>query len=149
MLAAATPGLLEAGATRLTVDHIAAEAQSLALHDAGFGRSSVFAIRATTPLAVHDTSVAIRIGTNLDLDSIAELSHIEFEHRFEPPVHALLPTRSVSETRELHDAVLEGGGSHLIASTNGRDVGLLTIEHDCRPRVSVPEGLHRTHCDPS
>lgn len=142
MLAAATPGLLEAGATRLTVDHIAADAQSLALHDAGFGRGSVFAVRATTPLVVHDTSVAIRIGTHLDLDSIAELSHIEFEHRFEPPVHALLPARSVSQTRELHEAVLEGGGSHLIASMNGRDVGLLTIEHECPAPPLCPRGAH-------
>ena len=142
MLAEATPGLLDAGVVRLTIDLIAAEAPSLALLDAGFGRGGVFATRATTPLAIHDTSVRVRIGTNLDLESIAELSHIEFQHRFEPPVHALEAERSVSQTREIHAAILEGGGTHLIASMSGRDVGLLTIErHSPAPRL-CPGGAH-------
>jgi GNAT superfamily N-acetyltransferase len=142
MLAAATSRLLDAGATRLTIDHIAAEAPGLALHDAGFGRSSVFATRATTPLAIYDSPVRIRIGTHLDLESIAELSHIEFQHRFEPPVHALERKRSTAQTREIHAAILEGGGIHLIASMSGQDVGLLTIEHDSPAPRLCPEGAH-------
>ena len=102
----------------------------------------MFATRATTPLAIHETSVRVRIGTNLDLESIAELSHIELQHRYEPPIHALEPERSASQTREIPTAILEGGGTHLIASMNGRDVGLLTIEHQSPSPRLCPEGAH-------
>lgn len=142
MLAAATPALLDAGVTRLTIDHIAAEAPSLALHDAGFGRGGVFATRATTPLALHGSSVRVRVGTKRDLESIAELSHIELQHRYEPPAHALAPERSLSETRDIHAAILEEGGTHLIASIDGRDVGLLTVEHHSPAPRLCPEGAH-------
>lgn len=142
LLAAATPGALDAGAARVTIDHIAAGATGGALHDAGFGGGSVFAARATTALPVDATSVRIRTGTHVDLDSIAELSHIEFMDRYRPPVHALLPERSHLQTRELHEALLDDGGIHLIAAVDGRDVGLLTIEHRSPAPRLCPDGAH-------
>lgn len=142
MLAAATPRLLDAGVVRLTIDHIPAEATSRALHDAGFGGGGVFAARATTPLPLPVAPVRVRIGTSLDLDSITELSHVELQHRYQPPICALEPERPYAMTREIHSEKIDAGETHLIASMNGRDVGLLTIERDSPAPRLCPEGAH-------
>ncbi len=128
MLAAATPDLIDAGVERITIDHIAAEAPRVALHDAGFGIGSVFAVRSTEPLSIAETPAHVRTATFDDLDSIAELSHIELRYRSEPPMHAPGPERSLGETRTLHAQLFERGCVHLLASIDGRDVGLLTLE---------------------
>ena len=127
-LAAATPDLTDVGVERITIDHIAAEAPRVALHNAGFGIGSVFAVRSTEPMLNAETPVHVRTATFDDLDSIAELSHIELLYRSEPPMHSPGPERSLGETRALHAELFEGGCVHLVASLHGRDVGLLTLE---------------------
>lgn len=142
LLSAATPSLIEAGVVRITIDHLAVDSLRRALHDAGFGGGSVYAIRATTPLAIKDRQVQVRAGSPADLDSIAELSHIELRYRYDSLVHALVPPRSYEETRAQHAALIERGGTHLIASLNGHDVGVLTVEATSpAPRV-CPHGVY-------
>lgn len=142
LLAAATPRVLDAGATRMTLDHVASDEISRAWHDAGFGGGGVFAVRPTTSLSTDTAQVRVRLGTERDLDAIAELSHIEMRYRFQPPTHALEPERSLDQARALHATALERGSLHLIAEVDGRDVGLLTLEDDAPAQRLCPAGAY-------
>lgn len=142
MLTAATPDLIDAGVERITIDHIAAEAPRVALHDAGFGMGSMFSVRSTEPLSSAETPAHVRLATFDDLDSIAELSHIELRYRSEPPMHAPGPERSLGETRALHAELFESGCVHLVASLHGRDVGLLTLETTSPAPRLCPHGAY-------
>jgi hypothetical protein len=102
MFAEVMPDLVDAGVERITIDHVAAEAPRVGLHHAAFGIGSVFAVRSTEPLSIAETPIHIRRATVDDLDSIAELSHVELQYRSEPPMYAPGPERSTGETRALH-----------------------------------------------
>ena len=87
LFAQLAPILLHAGASRFTIDYVDVHPLGAALHDAGFGGGSVFAAqpaRTTEPV----DNVDVRIGTTDDLDAIAVLSLVEFEHRSTPPIYA-------------------------------------------------------------
>lgn len=128
LFAELAPMLISTGAVRVTVDHVDHENVATALLDLGFGRGGVFAVRGTEPTG-GEPAAEIRVGTADDLDSIAALSHVEYLHRSAPPMYALDQTRSLAETRAAHEQLLHDGAIHLLARRNGRDVGLLTIEH--------------------
>ena len=146
MLAVATPDLIDAGVERITIDHIATQAPRVALHDAGFGIGAVFAVRSTEPLSMTETPVEVRTATFDDLDSIAELSHIELRYRSEAPMHASGAERSLGDTRAHHAEIFENGCVHLVASLRGRDVGLLTLETNSpAPRLCA----HGAHIGPT
>ena len=130
LFAALAPVLISDGAVRVTVDHVDHESMATALFDLGFGRGGVFAVRGTDPMGDGPAAAAeIRVGTADDLDSIAALSHVEYLYRSAPPMYALDQTRSFAETRAAHEQLLDDGAIHLLACRDGRDVGLLTIEH--------------------
>lgn len=128
LFAELAPVLVSDGAVRVTVDHVDHESVATALLDLGFGRGGVFAVRGTDSTG-DAPAVEIRVGTSDDLDSIAALSHIEYAYRSAPPMYALDQTRSFAETRVAHEQLLHDGAIHLLARREGRDVGLLTIEH--------------------
>ena len=127
LFAELAPVLTADGAERVTLDHVDHDCLAMALFDLGFGRGGVFAVRGTEPLDA-DAAVEIRVGTSVDLDSIAALSHIEYLYRSEPPMYALEQTQSLAKTRDAHEHLLRNGAIHFLARRADRDVGLLTIE---------------------
>lgn len=140
LFAELAPILLAQGAVRFTIDHVARPRLGVALHDVGFGRGSVFAVRATDRIG-GVASTEVRVGEPADLDTIAALSHIELLHRSTPPMYASQPPCSIAETRNLHERLHEQGAIHLLARRDGVDVGLLTIERSSpAPRLCPANG---------
>jgi GNAT superfamily N-acetyltransferase len=142
MLAEVTEHAVRAGALRITLDHVDAPEVGEALHRAGFGGASVFAVRTTSPMGIDAGAVSIRRGGVDDLTSIGELSHIEFMYRFAAPLHALQPNGTLAETRAAHAKIISNGGVHLIAALDGRDVGLLTLESTSPAPRLCPDGAY-------
>ena len=127
LFARLAPVLLRDGAVRFTIDHVDLHPLGVALNNAGFGRGSVFAAqpaRRTEPAV----DVDVRIGTSDDLDAIAALSLVEFDHRSTPPIYDRLQPRTLAETRALHERLLAEGAVHFLARRDGSDVGLVTVE---------------------
>ncbi len=140
LLAALDPVFSARGTWRVTVDHVEHPHVTTALHDAGFGRVGVYAVRATARVNAA-TLIEVRTGSADDLDVIVALSHIELLHRFTPPIYGLDPIRTLDATRALHEELLEAGAVHLLACRDGVDVGLLTIERTApAPRLCPPSG---------
>ena len=127
LLAVLAPVLLGDGATRFTVDHIDHPVLQEALHDAGFGRGSVFATQPARAMAVS-TDVDVRVGTADDLDAVATLSQIELEHRTTPPIYGAPTTRTWAQARAEHEQLLQDGAVHFLARRGGHDVALVTVE---------------------
>lgn len=142
LFAELAPVLISEDAVRVTVDHVDHESVATALLDLGFGRGGVFAVRGTDPTG-EGPAAEIRVGTADDLDSIAALSHVEYLYRSAPPMYALDQTRSLAETRAAHEQLLHEGAIHLLAWRDGRDVGLLTIEHTSpAPRLCAADAAY-------
>ena len=127
LFAELAPLLLRDGAARFAIDHVDLDGVGAALHNAGFGRGSVFATQQARP-TVAIVDVDIRVGTSDDLDAIAALSQIEFAHRSTPPIYADPLARTLTQARALHERLLDDGAIHFLARRDSRDVGLLTVE---------------------
>lgn len=112
---------------RFTIDHVALDALSVALTDAGFARGGGFATQLARPTRTA-AAVDIRVGTVDDLDAIATLSQIEFSYRATPPIYAHPLRRTLSQARQHHERLLEDGAIHFLAARHDRDVGLITVE---------------------
>jgi len=142
LFAELAPILIRDGAVRFAIDHVDLDPLGAAFHNIGFGRGSVFAARPAGPTTTA-IGVDIRIGTSDDLDSIAALSQIEFDHRSTPPIYATSTPRALNRTRELHERLLDDGAVHFLARRGGRDVGLLTLEFTSpAPRLCPNAGPH-------
>lgn len=123
----AAPVLVAEGASRFTIDHVDLNPLGIALNNVAFGRGAVFATqpaRRTEPRADLD----VRIGSAIDLDNIATLSHLEFTHRTTPPIYAPPQPRSIADTRTLHEELLAQRALHFLARHDGRDIALVTVE---------------------
>jgi GNAT superfamily N-acetyltransferase len=127
LFAALAPRLLEAGAVRHLITHVNLAPIGEALSNLGFGRGSVFAIQPAGP-ADPMPDVDIRIGTAADLDAIAALSHVELSHRSTAPIYTPPLPNTPTDTRNRHARLLDAGAVHFLASIDGDDVGLLTVE---------------------
>lgn len=69
----------------------------------------------------------MRIAGAEDLDTVARLALVEIRHRSAPPMFAP-HAPSLADLAAEHRALHEGGAIHLLATLDGRDAGLLTIE---------------------
>jgi GNAT superfamily N-acetyltransferase len=139
LFAQLAPVLLRAGASRFTIDHIDFHPLGAALHDAGFGGGSVFATQPSRPTETAG-DVDVRIGTTDDLDAIAELSLVEFDHRSTPPIYAHPQPRTLAEIRAIHERLLANGAVHFLARRDGSDVGLVTVEFTSPAPRLCPNG---------
>ncbi|MEM6289330.1 MAG: GNAT family N-acetyltransferase [Bacteroidota bacterium] len=127
------PDLLERGATRHYLSHLDTPGVLRAVSELGFGRISTCAIRpieAPAPPRRRATDVVVREGTAGDLDTVVRLCREEIDHRYVPPIYTPRPTRepTTEELVESHRKLEVDGGAHLIASVEGTDVGVLTLE---------------------
>ena len=100
---------------------------SEALANLGFGRHHVYACQRAVA-RTHLSNVEVRTGGVEDLESIARFAEIEIQHRATPPIFEPPFTPSIDDIRGMHQHLRDTGATHLIASIDGRDVGLLTIE---------------------
>jgi hypothetical protein len=70
----------------------------------------------------------VRIAGAGDLETIARLALVEVQHRSAPPMFAPRQDRPLAGLAAEHRALREAGAVHLLASLDGHDAGLLTIE---------------------
>ncbi|MEM9666943.1 MAG: GNAT family N-acetyltransferase [Bacteroidota bacterium] len=127
------PHLLAYGATRHYLSHLNTPAAIQAATDMGFARTSYCAIRpvdTARPASSDDSGVTVREGTPDDLEVIARLCMVEVEYRYVPPVYTPRPKRerTLEELMESHGKLRQKGGAHLIATLDGQDVGVLTLD---------------------
>ena len=87
----------------------------------------MFATQPARP-AEAAVDVDVRIGTSDDLDAIAALSQVEFDHRSTPPIYAHPQPRTLAESRARHERLLGDGAVHFLARRDSGDVGLVTVE---------------------
>lgn len=78
----------------------------------------------------------IRHGTADDLRTIAELCIVEIRFRSSAPVFSPPEDPSLDEVVAAHRTLQEQGATHFIASLDGADVGVLTLEI-CREMPSL------------
>ena len=138
LYAAVASTLVERGALRHLLEHVAAPPLAQAAASMTFAHSGSWAARrlrlpsspSTPPRASveNDSTLSVRIGTADDLDTISRLALIEVAQRSLPPVYA--PPGDQTPTRMRHDRAkgLARGQVHLLARRDGRDIGLLCIE---------------------
>lgn len=123
-----------------------------ALHDAGFGGGSVFAAQPARPTEPAG-DVDVRIGTTDDLDAIAVLSLVEFDHRSTPPIYAHPQPRTLDrawmDDRRLAPSTVDRRlstvcGYYRFAHIDGR-INSNPAQYVRRPRVhpSAQRGMDR------
>jgi GNAT superfamily N-acetyltransferase len=119
--------LVAGGVRRYYLLHTALPRLSEALSDLGFGRRGAYGIQ---PAAARrgSTGVAVRVAGAGDLEIIARLALVELQHRSAPPQFAPRQDRPLADLIAEHRALHEGGAIHLLATIDGQDIGLLTIE---------------------
>jgi GNAT superfamily N-acetyltransferase len=100
---------------------------SEALSNLGFGRRSAYGIQPAAPRR-GSSAVAVRVAGAGDLETIARLALVEIQHRSAPPQFAPRQDRPLADLIAEHRALREAGAVHLLATLDGRDAGLLTIE---------------------
>ena len=107
--------------------HTALPRLSEALSNLGFGRNGAYGIQPAAPRR-RSSAIAVRAAGAADLETVARLALVEIAHRSMPPMfgppHDPPLAGLVAEHRALH----ERGAIHLVATLDGRDVGLLTVE---------------------
>jgi GNAT superfamily N-acetyltransferase len=121
------PQFVAAGVLRHYLTHVALPPLREALSDLGFARDAVYAVKAAAPRP-SSTAAQVRAAGVQDLDTIARLSLVELRHRSTSPLFGIPDPRSVADLVTQHRALHDGGAVHLLATLDGQDVGLLTIE---------------------
>ena len=119
--------LIADGVRRCYLLHTALPRLSQALSNLGFGRRSAYGIQPAAPRR-GSSAVAVRIAGAGDLETIARLALVELQHRSAPPMFAPRQDRPLADLVAEHRALHEAGAVHLLATLDGHDAGLLTIE---------------------
>jgi GNAT superfamily N-acetyltransferase len=119
--------LIADGVLRYYLLHAALPRLTEALSNLGFGRSGAYGVQ---PAAARrgSSAVAVRSAGPEHLETVARLALIEIQHRSAPPMFAPPHAPPLADLVAEHRALQEGGAVHLLATLDGHDVGLLTIE---------------------
>jgi GNAT superfamily N-acetyltransferase len=125
--------LIADGVLRYYLLHTALAPLSEALSNLGFGRRSAYGVQAAAPRR-RSSAVAVRVAGADDLETVARLALVELQHRAEPAMFAPSQERPIADLVAEHRALRDNGAVHLVATLDGSDVGLLTIE----PTSPVP-----------
>jgi GNAT superfamily N-acetyltransferase len=107
--------------------HAALPRVSEALSNLRFGRHGAYGVQAVAPRR-PSSAVDVRVAGAEHLDSVAHLALVEIAHRSAPPMFAPRHDPPLAEVVAEHRALRDNGAVHLVATLDGRDVGLLTIE---------------------
>jgi GNAT superfamily N-acetyltransferase len=131
--------LVASEAHRHILEHVALPPLDEALANLCFGRHHVYATQPARDCP-RPADVRIRTGGIDDLGVIARLAQVEIQYRSTPPIFWPPDHRSLDDIAAQHRALLDSGATHLIASLDGRDVGLLTIELTSPSPRLCPDG---------
>ena len=123
--------LIAGGVRRFYLLHTVLPGLSEALSNLGFGRRSAYGIQPAVPRR-GSSAAAVRIAGAGDLETIARLALVEIQHRSAPPMFAPRQDQPLTDLIAEHRALREGGVVHLLATLDGHDAGLLTIEKEKR-----------------
>jgi GNAT superfamily N-acetyltransferase len=119
--------LIAAGVLRYYLLHAALPRLSEALSNIGFGRDGAYGIQPAAPRR-RPSAVAVHVAGAGHLETVARLALVEIQHRSAPAMFGPAQDRPLADLAAEHRALREGGAVHLLATLDGRDVGLLTIE---------------------
>ena len=119
--------LIADGVLRYYLLHVALPGLSEALSNLGFGRDGAYGVQPAAPRR-RSSAVAVRIAGAGDLDVVARLALVEMQHRAAPPMFSRPRDPPLADLVAEHRALRDNGAVHLVATLNGRDVGLLTVE---------------------
>ena len=119
--------LIADGVVRYYLLHTALPRLHEALSNLGFGRNAAYGVQPAAPQR-RSSAVAVRVAGVEHLDTVARLALIEIQHRSAPPMFAPSQDRPLAALAAEHRALHDNGAVHLVATLDGRDVGLLTIE---------------------
>jgi GNAT superfamily N-acetyltransferase len=120
--------LIAGGVLRYYLFHAALPPLSEALSNLGFGRYGAYGIQPVALRRRSSSAVAVRVAGVEHLDTVARLALVEIQHRSAPPMFAPLWDRPLAGLVAEHRALHDSGAVHLVATLDGRDVGLLTVE---------------------
>jgi GNAT superfamily N-acetyltransferase len=107
--------------------HIALPRLSEAVSNLGFGRNGAYGVQPAAPRR-RSSAVAVRVAGVEDLDTVARLALVEMRHRSAPPMFGPPYDPPLADLVAEHRALHDNGAVHLVATLDGRDVGLLTVE---------------------
>ncbi|HEX6686666.1 MAG TPA: GNAT family N-acetyltransferase [Candidatus Limnocylindrales bacterium] len=130
--------LVADGVMRHYLLHVAHPPLSEALANLGFARNGVYAVQAASPRPAS-SDVVVRVAGPQHLDTVAALALVELRHRAAAPMFGPFDERTLEDLLVEHRALHDDGVVHLLATLEGRDVGLLTVEPDSpAPRLCPP-----------
>ncbi|MBV8929762.1 MAG: GNAT family N-acetyltransferase [Mycobacteriaceae bacterium] len=119
--------LIAGGVLSYYLLHAALPRLSEAVSNLGFGRNGAYGIQPAAPRH-RSTAIAVRVAGVEDLETVARLALVEMQHRSAPPMFGPLHDPPLAGLVAEHRALRDKGAVHLVATLDGRDVGLLTIE---------------------
>ena len=119
--------LIADGVLRNYLLHAALPRLPEALSNLGFGRNGAYGVQVAAARR-RSSAVAVRVAGVEHLDTVARLALVEIQHRSAPPMFAPAHAPPLADLVAEHRALREGGAVHLLATLDGHDVGLLTIE---------------------
>ena len=131
--------LIADGVLRYYLLHAALPRLSEALSNLGFGRHGAYGVQPAAPRR-SSSAVAVRVAGAGDLDTVARLALVEIQHRSTPPMFTLPHEPPLADLIAEHRALRENGAVHLLATLDGRDVGLLTVELSSPVPRLCPDG---------
>jgi GNAT superfamily N-acetyltransferase len=131
--------LIAGGVRRYYLLHAALPRLPEALSNLGFGRNGAYGIQ---PAAARrrSSAVAVHVAGVEHLDTVARLALVEIQHRSAPPMFAPRQDRPLADLAAGHRALHDTGAVHLLATLDGHDVGLLTIELTSPAPRLCPDG---------
>jgi GNAT superfamily N-acetyltransferase len=119
--------LIAGGVLGYYVVHAALPRLTEALSNLGFARKEAYGIQPAAPRR-RSSAVAVRVAGPEHLDTVARLALVELQHRSAPPMFGPRQDRPLADLAAEHRALHDTGAVHLLATLDGRDVGLLTVE---------------------
>jgi GNAT superfamily N-acetyltransferase len=131
--------LIADGVGRYALLHAALPRLPEALSNLGFGRYGAYGIQSAAPRR-RSSAVAVRAAGVEHLETVARLALVEIQYRSAPAMFAPRQDRPLADLAAEHRALHEGGAVHLLATLDGHDVGLLTIELTSPAPRLCPDG---------
>ncbi|MFY9927175.1 MAG: GNAT family N-acetyltransferase [Streptosporangiaceae bacterium] len=131
--------LIAGGVLRYYLLHPALPRLPEALSNLGFGRNGAYGIQPAAPRR-RPSVVGVHVAGVEHLETIARLALVEIQHRSAPPIFAPRQDRPLADLAAGHRALQDTGAVHLLATLDGHDVGLLTIELTSPAPRLCPDG---------
>jgi GNAT superfamily N-acetyltransferase len=131
--------LIARGVLRYALLHAALPRLSEALSNLRFGRYGAYGIQPAAPRR-RSSAAAVHVAGVGHLETIARLALVEIQYRSAPAMFARRQDRPLADLAAEHRALHDNGAVHLLATLDGHDVGLLTVELTSPAPRLCPDG---------